>query len=360
MSPKKAIVAIVALAAVGTAGWFAWQWVHRPWRPQSVEITTPQSAVAALKGPTVLFLPNARQYLEKAHPDFFPAETRDALSKESARFAQAGQDARLFRELDRTHRFPEIWLLGEPSYYKSLLEHLLETKDFGVTYVDHTSIILRRGAGEDWKPSDPETESKRFADSRERAYFLAQYASRLVAIHRPDAATRWLQLAEKTAPDVPEVWTAWSTQRMAKGDWDEALTYADRALAIDENFIPGIACKAQCLYGTKKFNAAFALSARLLEASPEDAGLLFYHAKLAHEARAFDAEIDALQRLITLAQKAGANVSGYRVYLAQSYAAQGDADSAMDQVTLALLDTTLPREQRKFADELLTQIKKAK
>jgi len=51
---------------------------------------------------------------------------------------------------------------------------------------------------------------------------------------------------------------------------------------------------------------------------------------------------------------------GYRVYLAQSYAAQGDADSAMDQVTLALLDTTLPREQRKFADELLTQIKKAK
>jgi tetratricopeptide (TPR) repeat protein len=244
--------------------------------------------------------------------------------------------------------------------YKSLLEHLLETKDFGVTYVDHTSIILRRDAGDQWKPGDPEEESKRIADSRERAYFLAQYASRLIALHRPDAATRWLELAEKTSPDVPEVWSAWSTQRMAKGDWDDALKHADRALSIDQNFIPGIACKAQCLYATKKFQAAYEFSARLLKSSPDDAGTLFYHAKLAHEARAFEAEIDALQRLIALAQKAQANVSGYRVYLAQAYAANGDADGAMDQVTLALLDTTLPREQRKFADELLTQIKKAK
>jgi tetratricopeptide (TPR) repeat protein len=360
MSPKNVIVATVALAVLGAAGWFGWKRANRTWRPQSVEVTTPKAAVAALKGPTVLFLPNARPFLEKSHPDFFPSGTRDAFSEESRRFTQAGQDARLFRELDRTHRFPEIWLLGEPSYYKALLEHLLETKDFGVTYVDHTSIILRRGAGETWQPGDPERESKPFADPKERAYFLAQYAARLIALHRPDAATRWLELAEKTAAEVPEVWSAWSTHRMAKGDWDEAVKYADRALSIDENFVPGIACKAQCLYAAKKFHAAFDLSTRLLKSSPDDAGILFYHAKLAHEARAYEAEIDALQRLIALAEKAKANVSGYRVYLAQAYAAQGDADSAMDQVTLALLDTTLPREQRKFADELLTQIKKAK
>jgi tetratricopeptide (TPR) repeat protein len=354
MSPKKAIPAIVALAVLGAAGWFGWKRHVRPWRPKSPEITVPTAAFAALRGPHVFPSPNAWIYLAKAHPAYLPAGT------DAGRLAQACQDPRLFRELDRAIRFPEIWLLGETSSYKPLLEHLVETKDFGITYVDHASIILRRDAGDGWQPGDPATESKRFTDARERAYFLSQYASRLVALHRPDAATRWLKLAEETAPEIPDVWSAWSMQRMAKGDWDDALKYADRALSIDEDFVPGIACKAQCLYATKKFRPAYELSARLLKSSPSDAGLLFYHAKLAHEARAFESEIDALQRLIALAEKAGANVSGYRVYLAQAYAAYGDADGAMDQVTLALLDTTLPREQRKFADELLTQIKKAK
>lgn len=354
MSSKKTIVAIAAVAVLGVAGWFAWKGQQRAWRPQSPEITVPKAALAELKGPRVFFTPNARPHLELAHREYIAPET-DPL-----RFAQASQDPRLFREIDRTVRFSEIWLLGEISTYKSLLEHLLETKDFGVTYVDHASIILRRDAGENWKPGDPDLESKHFADARERAYFLAQYASRLVALHKPDAATRWLKLAEDTAPNIPDVWSAWSTQRMAKGDWDEALRFADRALSIDENFIPGIACKAQCLYAMKKFRPAYEFSARLLQSSPDDPALLFYHAKLAHEARAFKSEIEALQRLIALAGKAGANISGYRVYLAQAYVADGDADGAMDQVTLALLDTTLPREQRKFADELLTQIKKAK
>jgi len=354
MSSKKAIFAIVPLVVLGTVGWFGWKSEHQPWRPKSPEITVPNAALAALKGPRVFFSPSARPHLEKAHPEYLPAEAN------ARNLAQACQDPRLFREIDRATRFSDIWLFGETSAYKPLLEHLIGTKDFGVTYVDHASIILRRDAGDAWQPGDPSVESKRFSDARERAYFLAQYASRLVAIHRPDAATRWLKLAEETAPEVPEVWTAWSTQRMAKGDWDEALRYVDRALAIDDNFVPGIACKAQCLYASKKFHAAYDLSARLLKASPDDAGLLFYHAKLAHEAREFESEINALQRLIALAEKAGANVSGYRVYLAQAYAANGDADGAMDQVTLALLDTTLPREQRQFADELLTQIKKAK
>lgn len=354
MSSKKAIIATLLVAALGTAGWFGWKRQNLSWHPQSPELLVPKAAVAALKGPIVFFTPNARPQLELSHPKYLPPAT------DPAALAQASQDARLFREIDRNVRFSEIWLLGEISTYKSLLEHLLDTKDFGVTYVDHASIILRRGVGENFEPGDPAIEGKRFADPRERAYFLSQYASRLVALHRPDAATRWLKLAEETAPEIPDVWSAWSTQRMAKGDWDGALKHADHALTIDEEFIPAVACKAQCLYATKKFRAAYDLSTRLLKASPDDPGLLFYHAKLAHEARAFDSEIDALQRLIALAGKAGANVSGYRVYLAQAYASHGDADSAKDQVTLALLDTTLPREQRKFADELFTQIQKAK
>jgi tetratricopeptide (TPR) repeat protein len=106
----------------------------------------------------------------------------------------------------------------------------------------------------------------------------------------------------------------------------------------------------------KRFNEAYKLSERLVAFSPDDPSILFYHAKLAHEARAFDAEIEALQRLITLGEKAGINVSGYRIYLAQAFAHRGEGDEARNQLTIALLDTSLPREQRKRADELLTHI----
>src|SRR5262245_13414482 len=112
MSLKKVVLAIIAVALLGTVGWLGWRKANRPWRPHSVEITTPQAALAALKGPTVLFQSNARPFLEKAHPDFIPSAARDAFSEDARRFAQAGQDARLFRELDRTYHFPEIWLFG--------------------------------------------------------------------------------------------------------------------------------------------------------------------------------------------------------------------------------------------------------
>jgi hypothetical protein len=68
---------------------------------------------------------------------------------------------------------------------------------------------------------------------------------------------------------------------MTKGDWDRALTAADRALALDADFIPGIACKVQCLYSTKRFGDAYELSKRLLAASPDDRR----HAFLSRQAR---------------------------------------------------------------------------
>src|SRR4029079_14758256 len=98
----------------------------------------------------------------------------------------------------------------------------------------------------------------------------------------------------------------------------------DRALDIDPNFIPGLACKVQTLFAMKRFSEAYKLSEQLVAFSPDDPSILFYHAKLAHEARAFDAEIEALQRLIALGERAGINVSGYRIYLAQAFAHKGE------------------------------------
>ncbi len=334
-----------------------WKRAHAPWRPQSVELTTPKLALAQLPNQPLFFTTPAREWLAKEKPACIPELAKDPGSALSKRMPQATQEPAAFRELDREVRFSGIWLLGDPSWFKPLLEHLLETKDFAVVYVDHSSIIFRRGSGGDEAEQvDPIESAKAFHDRRERAYYLAHTATRLALLRQGEAAARALRAAEDNSADLPDVWSGWSTYRMTKGDWNHALTAAERALAIDPSFVPGIACKVQSLFATKRFQEASRLSERLVTSSPEDPAILFYHAKLAHEARAFDTEIDALQRLIALGEKAGINVSGYRIYLGQALAHKGEGYDAANQLALALLDTTLPREQRKKADELLTHI----
>ncbi len=342
---------LLVLVVVGAAGWWSWKWANKPWRPTSRDLTEPRLALAVLRGPATYANGAGLTWLEREKPALMPA--RELHPK----LAQATQDPQLFRQLDREKRFDEVWLTGEPSGYKPLLDHLLETKDFTLTYIDHTSLILRRD-GEGWSERELERTTQAITDPRERAYAQALAAAKLLAVRQAEPALKLLQAAESASPKVPEVWSGWSAYRMSKGLWNEAMEAAEKALAIDPNFTPAIACRAQCLYATKRFSAAWNEAERLLATQPDDPAMLFYHAKLAHEARAFTAEIASLSKLIAHAEKAGANVSGYRVYLAQAYAAANDSDNAMDQVTLALLDTTLPREQRQFADELLQQIKR--
>jgi tetratricopeptide (TPR) repeat protein len=355
--PNAYFLGMVVLAVIAAIG-LGWQWWTRPWRPSSISALEPKLALAALRGPKTFFFGGARTWLAKEKPQLIPEAARDAGSTFSRGLNQAVQDPKLFREIDRQSRFDEVWLLGDPSSYKPLVEHFLETKDFTLSYVDHTSLVFRRG-GEPWSQAQIDSLGAQFSDPRERAYVQALAAAKLAIVRQPEPALKLLEEAENASARVPEVWTGWSTYRMVKGQWDKALEAAEKALQLDGEFLPGIACRAQCYYGTKQFTAAWKDAERLVAAHPDDPAMLFYHAKLAHEANAFQSEIGSLTRLIALAEQAGANVSGYRIYLAQAYAATNDADNAMDQVTLALLDTTLPREQRKFADELLAQIQRA-
>jgi hypothetical protein len=90
---------------------------------------------------------------------------------------------------------------------------------------------------------------------------------------------------------------------------------------------------------------------------PHDPNLLFYHAKIAHEAHAYKAEIATLGELIKQADNVGLPIGGYQLYLGQAYAATGDAQRAVDAFMLALNDPTLPDDQRAFARENIARIK---
>jgi tetratricopeptide (TPR) repeat protein len=115
--------------------------------------------------------------------------------------------------------------------------------------------------------------------------------------------------------------------------------------------------KAQVLYSTKRFNEAYALSRKLIERLPDDPGMLFYHAKIAHEARALGEEARVLRRLILLAEQEERPTSGYRVYLGQSLASAGEAGPALEEFGKAMADPDLPKPQRDFAEDCVKLIR---
>jgi len=79
----------------------------------------------------------------------------------------------------------------------------------------------------------------------------------------------------------------------------------ERALAADSDFLPALATKTQLLYGMRRFSEAYEVSLKLIAKVPDDPNLLFYHAKIAHEAHAYKAEVAALEKLIAQADEVG-------------------------------------------------------
>jgi tetratricopeptide (TPR) repeat protein len=153
------------------------------------------------------------------------------------------------------------------------------------------------------------------------------------------------------------VWSAQANYRLALGDWKGAMVSAEKALAIDRESPSALGCMAQALYANKQFDEAFALSARLVAKLPEEPGVLFYHAKIAREAKRWEDEIEVLKRLIALAEKAQKPVSGYRIYLAQSYASAGERDKSIEEFDTAMRDPDLPEDLRKYADESVMKLR---
>jgi tetratricopeptide (TPR) repeat protein len=347
-----AIAAMVA--AVALVVWFAGRW-----RVVDPLVGTPMLVLEAVAAKTLFFNAAAHPWLRAGRADLLPPDAMDAESERVRAYVQAVENPRAFRQLDRQHRFDALLLVGNPSGYRPLLDHLVETKDFQPVYVDHWAILFRRDAARAWQAGDLAPWRERLAGLRasERAACLAEVAVRLTALRRGEEAKALLDEAEALDGEEPTMWNGRAVWHSQRGEWKEALACADRALRGTDEPLAAVATKAQALYAMKEFAAAFDLSQRLVKQVPEDPGILFYHAKIAHEARAFRAEIEALEKLIALAEAARRPVSGYCIYLGQAYAAVSDGKRSVAAFERALSDPELPKEQREFAEDNIRRIK---
>ncbi len=334
-----AIVALVALTIKFAAPLF---------RHENPLLTTPKLALEALSARTLYYNGPARPWLLSTHPELISEEDRKDPNGMARSFAQAVQDPKLFRQLDRQYRFDTILLVGSPSQYHPLLEHLLETPDWTLTYVDHTSLIFKRGSADRWTPAKLEPLRATFAQpsANDRATFLAQTARKLMATRNSETGRSLAEEAQKVDPKSAEGWSAMAEYYLNRGEWNPAIGNADHALELDHNSLTALAVKSQALYATKHFADAYHVSDKLMEKVPDDPGLLFYHAKICHEARAFGEEIKALDKLIAMAEANHRPTSGYNVYLGQAYARSGKGQEALAAYASALEDPDLPKSQR--------------
>lgn len=354
--PLRWLLAAVALVVAGIGLWRTWGFWHQP----DPLITTPKLAVEALQAKSLYYNNAARSWLITQRPELLTQEDLDKDSDRSRNFAQAVLLPKLFRKLNREYQFDALLLSGDPSQYKPLLDHLVETKDWKLRYVDHTSLVFRRDSNDPWQLTDfgPVRERLKHLSARDYSTALARTALKLVAAGYQEAAKKLLDEANQIAGHNPEVSNALANYHMERAEWRDAFEQVQRALAADGDFLPALATKTQLLYGTRRFGDAFELSKKLIAKLPKDPSLLFYHAKIAHEAHAYKSEIESLEKLITLAEFEGRPISGYQVYLGQAYASIGDARKSIDAFMDALNDPDLPDDQKAFVRENILRIKK--
>lgn len=351
---RRALFCVLGALALVLGGWAA----RERWQRPDPLLISPRLALDSLTAKALYYNGPAAPWLRSLRPEVLPPADRAEGSARAREMAQAVQSPRLFRQLDRRERFDALLLIGDPSQYKPLLDHLVETSDWRLRYADHTSLIFHRG-GESWQLPDFAPVRARVAPfrPRERASVLAQTATRLLAAGQPEAARALLDEASQLVPKHAEVGHGLAVYHLGRGAWREAAEHLERALAADRKSVPALATKIQLLHGTKRFGEAYALSKQLIARVPEDPGLLFYHAKIAHDAHAYKAEIAALEKLIAWAEADRRPVGGYLLYLGQAYAATGEARRSVDSFMNALNDPDLPDDQRAFARENIARIK---
>ncbi len=320
---------------------------------------TPELALEALSGKPLYFNGPARPFVLARRGDLVTAEDKEEGSPRTRSFVEAVQDAKLFRQLDRQYHFATVFLAGDPSECRPLLDYLLDSKEWTLSYLDHTSLIFRRGDEDPWTEAKLDAVRARFASmsADARASFLAGAAVKLIAVRKGAQGKKLADEAAQLAPDRPDGLAALAYFHLDRGEWEAAISEANRALDRDAGCLAALATKAQALYSTKHFEEAFRVSDKLIQKASNDPALLFYHAKICHEARAFAEEEKALLRLIALAEQNKRTTSGYRVYLGQAYAREGKGAQALEQYGKALADPELPREKREDVEKTMTVVK---
>ncbi|HWL53101.1 MAG TPA: tetratricopeptide repeat protein [Chthoniobacteraceae bacterium] len=352
MSRTRLFTLVISLLLLGGAVWGLSRFFRARPAFESEELTTPKLVLEKLPPlKSLYFTPSAVVALRDAWASL---ELPGAGPQDDyAAFARCTHDPGAWRRLDRERRFDTVWLMGDPAEYRPLLDHLHESPDWQLAYLDATSFLFRRGSEPLWKPADLDALKQRFADhsKREQAVMRVHVAQRLAAIHAMNEARTLLDEALALDPASAPALTQLACHEALLGRWEAALDASTRALEADPGYPPAMAAHAEALFAFGKFAQALSVTRKLVKLAPRDGPTLYLHAKVTHAAKAHAEEIEVLKTIIEINTGRHLPVSTWQVFLGQAYAATGEAGSALEAFESALQSGRLSDAEREFAEK---------
>lgn len=357
-------------------GWCVWKWWLKPWLfPPSPLVRTPIVGLQQLQAKSLFYNGSVRGVLLTHRPDLLPEDDRGAEGPRVRGFSQAMVEPRLFERLDERYTFDTVLLLGDRSHFQKLLDHLIsappDRRDFRLVYLDHWMFVFKRGTPREWEPGDLGALREKMKDLHqgERAAFLAMTAERILAAGHEKLAKEWLDEAIALDDSSKEALTGLADFYAAGGKWKEAVHFADLALEEDKNYAPALQKKYVALLGGNYIQDAFKVSVKLLELTGDNPGSLLQHSRVARLAKKYDAEIEALTRLIAIAEKDNRVLGEYEFSLGEAHVcalaedaspAKAHMAKAEDHLRKALKDSSLPAKMRDTAEWRLQTIAREK
>jgi tetratricopeptide (TPR) repeat protein len=133
---------------------------------------------------------------------------------------------------------------------------------------------------------------------RERALIIGGRAAHMANdLHK---AIRHFAEAIKLAPDSPEPLVRLASASYAKGDYETAAAFAEKALKLDEKYAPAFDIIGTIGLATKNFTLAKAAYDKEIELAPNDVWARFHHFELLMDINAQPEALKDLDKLLAL------------------------------------------------------------
>jgi Tfp pilus assembly protein PilF len=255
--------------------------------------------------------------------------------------ARLAKNPSQWRDGFRRVKWDTVLLSGPVGEYRPLLDHLVASPDWHLALVTNYGFLFRYGSG-----LPPRALDGTFRGSdQETAVYLAQIAGYYEAIRRTAEARACIERALELAPDNTSVLSHAASFAIAQKRWQDAIGYSRRALANDHGLVHAKLVQALALLETGEAQKAEYLVDDVLLKSPDDMYTLFLSARIRRALNDHRGEAESLERLVSIAKKAGLSSANYRIYLGQAYAKQGLAEPALHNYRVALESGQLDARQ---------------
>lgn len=264
-----------------------------------------------------------------------------------------------FRKLDRQNRNDLIILSGPPARSRILLDHLLESNDWPLVYLDDAHYVFLRNAPKTWSPASLEELTpfiNALSSPEQKADFYTHLGTRLHGIRQNSLAQSQYDKALSIRTDHPPALLGIASLAAANGNWHRVAEITQRILQEQPDAPNALYLAADASYRLRDASKAYQHSSRLLHLVPDQPLYLFLHAKICHASHDYKEEIQTLNKLIAMATEKNLPTASYKMYLAQAYSSNAQPRLALQKFLEIKDSPDLNPDEQSFVQKALDRL----